>query len=76
MNATAKQEQYAILTRFGDYFQVWAHDLEEARAMGECSIALDAMAGTRDGDDSVHQVQLVPCPIQGIRDDLAEIMAK
>lgn len=69
-------ERYGVLTRFGDYLEVWAHDAEEARAMGECSIALDALAGKRDGDDSVHQVEIIPCPIQGIRDDLAEILGR
>lgn len=62
---------YGVLTRFGDHFEVAANDIDEARSEAEGQIEVEGQRG-----DSVHQVQLVPCPIQGIRDDLAEIMSK
>ena len=61
---------YGILTRYGDYFEVEASCADDAREVGENFIAISDQAG-----DGVHQIQLIECPIQGIRDDLAEIMA-
>ena len=73
---TSEWKFYGVLTRFGDYRQVWAHSISEARDITECSIALDCIAGKCEDGEGVHQVQEVPCPIQGVREDLAEIMAK
>jgi hypothetical protein len=63
---------YGILTRYGHYFEVTAHDEDHAREEAETDIAAGDEA--EDGD-AVHQINLIGCPIQGIRDDLAEIMA-
>ena len=66
---------YGILTRFGDYFEVTATDADMARDIAGCQIALNCISGKSEDGDAVHQVQDLSCPIQGIRDDLAEIMA-
>jgi hypothetical protein len=64
---------YAILTRFGHYFEVLATDADDARSKAEAEI--------EDGEcpqpgDSVEHIWKNECPIKSIRDDLAEIMAK
>jgi hypothetical protein len=64
-------KNYAILTRFGHYFEVVAHDEDHAREEAEKDIASGDEA--EDGD-TVQQIDEVACPVQGIRDDLAEIM--
>jgi hypothetical protein len=61
---------YGILTRYGDYFEVSAASIVDARADAEDMIAVDGQVG-----DSVHQVHSVANPVQAIREDLAEIMA-
>jgi hypothetical protein len=63
---------YGILTRLGHYFEVLAHDEDHAREEAEKDIASGDEA--EDGD-YVHQIDEIGCPIQDIREDLAEIMA-
>jgi len=68
--------KYAVLTRFGNYLEIYAHNQNEARDIGNCSIILDIIGGKIENGDEVHQVELIEeDPIQGIRNDLAEIMA-
>lgn len=61
---------YGILTRYGDYFEVAAKSTDDAHEEGEEMISSEGQHG-----DSVHAVQQVTDGFQGIRDDLAEILA-
>lgn len=67
---------YAILTRFGHYFEVTAHDEDHAR--DEAQKEIDAGECPQPGDaiEHIDQIAGLGALVADIRVDLAEIIAK
>jgi hypothetical protein len=68
-------KNYAILTRFGHYFEVVAHDKDHAREEAEKDIASGDEAEDGDSIEHIDEIAGVAALVGDIRSDLAEIMA-
>lgn len=69
-------KSYAILTRFGHYFEVVAHDRDDARE--EARKEIDAGECPQPGDaiEHIDEIAGLAALVGDICSDLAEIMAK
>jgi len=69
-------KNYGILTRFGHYFEVTAHDEDDARDQAEKDIAAGECPEDGDSVEHIDQGRKSCDLVDDIRSDLAEIMAK
>jgi hypothetical protein len=69
-------KNYGILTRFGHYFEVTAHDEDHAREEAEKDIAAGECPEDGDSVERIDELPGLGTLVSNIRSDLAEIMAK
>jgi hypothetical protein len=66
---------YGILTRYGHYFEVTAHDEDHAREEAEKEIANGECPEITDTVEQIDELPGLGTLIANIRSDLAEIVA-
>jgi len=69
-------KNYAILTRFGHYFEVMAHDEDHAREEAEKDIAAGECPEDGDSIEHIDDIAGLAALIGDIRSDLAGIMTR
>lgn len=67
---------YAILTRFGHYFEVTGHDEDDARECAEKEIAAGECPQEGDSIEDIEEIAGLASLIGDIRSDLSEIMSR
>ncbi len=69
-------QAYAILTRFGHYFEVVAHDRDHARDEAQKDIDAGECPQPGDAIEHIDEIAGLAALVGDIRSDLAEIMAR